>query len=118
MANRSESGFSVTKGNNRYTRGGVSDVYNTRTGWWERNVLSTDPTDLFYDVGNATAARPDLISYEVYGTVIYTWVVLQFNNIVDINEEIIPGTVLKLPTPSRLNTVLLTTSSGGNRVSG
>ena len=115
---RNESGYNVTKGNTRYTRGGVTDVYNTRTGWWERNPMSPDPSDLFYDVSNETAHRPDLIAYNVYGSTTYMWVVLQFNNIIDINEELPTGTVLKLPTPSRLNTVLLANSSGGKRVIG
>jgi len=116
--NRNDRAFNVTQGNTRYTRGGVSDVYNTRVGWWERNVLAEDTTDLFFDVSNRTEGRPDLIAYEVYGSTTYMWVVLQFNNIIDINEELISGAVIKLPTPTRLNTVLLANSAGGKRVSG
>ena len=118
MNNRNDRGFNVTKGNTRYTRGGLSDVYNTRTGWWERNILAHDPSDIFFDVNSDTAFRPDLIAHRVYGSSTYMWVVLQFNNIIDINEELTIGTVLKLPAPSRLNTVLLANSSGGKRVSG
>jgi len=118
MSNRNDREFNVTQGNTRYTRGGVSDVYNTRVGWWERNVLGEDATDLFFDVSSKTALRPDLIAYEVYGSTTYMWVVLQFNNIIDVNETLIEGATIKLPTPTRLNTVLLANSSGGKRVIG
>ena len=110
--------FNVTKTNSRYTRGGTSDVYNTRVGWWERAILPHDPSDVFFDVDNKTQHRPDLISYQMYGTSSYAWMVLQFNNIVDINEELVQGTVLKLPTPSRLNTILLSNSPGGIKKEG
>ena len=106
----------MTRSSTRYTRGGTSDIYNTRVGWWERVVFEKDTTDVFFDITNETERRPDLISYAMYGDVVYTWMVLQFNNIVDVNEELVAGTTLKLPTPSRLNTMMLANSAGGKTI--
>jgi len=113
MDKSNQRGYNVVLSNTRYTRGGVSDVYNTRVAWWERTIMVPDPTDLFFDVTVETEGRADLISYKIYDDPKYAWLVLQFNNIVDINEELIAGAVIKLPTPSRLNTVLLSNSTGG-----
>lgn len=116
MDNRNERGFNVTRSSTRYTRGGISDVHNTRVGWWERTILTEDATDVFFEITARTERRPDLISNILYESPTYAWLVLQFNNIVDINTELTMGTMLKLPTPARLNTVLLVNSTGGNRV--
>jgi len=113
---RNKRGFNVVKTSTRYTRGGTSDVYRNRIGWWERIAMVADPTDNFYVVSRETERRPDLIAYDTYGDVSYAWLVLQFNNIVDINEELVAGKTIKLPTSTRLNTVLLANSSGGNTV--
>jgi len=113
---RNKRGFNVVKTSTRYTRGGTADVYTTRVGWWERVEMVSDATDNFYVVTRDTERRPDLIAYDTYGDPAYAWLVLQFNNIVDINEELVSGVTIKLPTSSRLNTVLLANSSGGNTV--
>ena len=114
--NRNERGFNVTQTGTRYTRGGISDIFDNRVGWWERTTFNEHPTDLFFRIDTKTAMRPDLISNMMYDTPTYAWLVLQFNNIVDINLELVEGVIIKLPTPSRLNTVLLVNSSGGNRI--
>jgi len=116
MDRRNDRGFNVINTSTRYNRGGTSDVFDTRVGWWERATFVSDPTDLFYDINTRTAGRPDLISFEVYGDPVYAWFVLQFNNIIDINEELVVGRTVMLPTPSRMNSVLLTNTSGSNRI--
>lgn len=101
----------VSKG--RYTQGGQVERYTNRLGWWERSTLSPSNSDVGYTVTARTALRPDLIAYDVYGTSELQWFVLQFNNIVDINEELTAGTRITLPTPDRLQNSGLNNSTGG-----
>lgn len=50
-----------------------------------------------YRVEAMDIQRPDLISYKVYGTVRYWWVVLSFNNIQNPLTDIEIGNILELP---------------------
>lgn len=100
----------------RYTQGGTSDVFNNRVGWWERRNLPKHETDIFFDIDRSTEFRPDLIAHRVYRNSKYAWVVLQFNNIVDIREELIEGKTITLPSSERLQSVVLSQSNGGRRV--
>lgn len=97
----------------RYTQGGGVEVFNNRLGWWERRKLDTHESDFEFDVDSTTEFRPDLIAYQVYKNSNYAWVVLQFNNIVDIYEELNSGKVITLPTISRLQSVILSQPNGG-----
>jgi len=106
----------VIKGTNRYTQGGLSDYYDVRVGWWERNVFERDATDIIFYVDNNNEFRPDLISYAVYNSPRYTWLVLQYNNIVDINEELVNGTRLLLPSTGRLTNSILTNPIIGKKI--
>ena len=106
----------VTKSRNRYTQGGSTEKFDTRVGWWERTVFGKHESDIIFYVDNNNERRPDLISYKMYGTPSYAWIVLQYNNIVDINEELITGTRLLLPSTARLNSTIATNSAGANRI--
>jgi hypothetical protein len=41
--------------------------------------------------------RPDLISYKAYGTTAYWWLILLANNILDIDEDLVVGKIIKIP---------------------
>lgn len=41
--------------------------------------------------------RPDLISKEIYGTVVYDWLIMMVNNIKDPFQELNPGDKLIVP---------------------
>lgn len=107
----------VEYGNSRYVQGGTTDRFQNRLGWWERRKLQKRDDDLKFIVGSQTAQRPDLIAFQVYGRVQLAWLVLQYNNIVDEKEELLPGTVLRLPTERRVTLDILTRSPGGKPVS-
>jgi hypothetical protein len=51
----------------------------------------------YYRIVEADVMRPDLISYKVYGTVDYWWIVLFVNDIEDPLDDITAGTILKIP---------------------
>lgn len=52
----------------------------------------------YYRVISRDAMRPDLISYRMYGTVDYWWVVCLVNGIDNPLEDLKLGTLLKIPT--------------------
>lgn len=48
--------------------------------------------------------RPDLVSYKIYGTTQYWWIILYYNSLVH-NEEITAGLELKYPLLSDLESL-------------
>jgi hypothetical protein len=46
--------------------------------------------------------RPDLLAYDVYGRADFEWVILQYNNIVDVNEEFVTGATIIMPNRMRI----------------
>jgi hypothetical protein len=100
--------------NARYTQGGTTDIYNNRLGWWERRELPRADDDLRIKVRDNEAKRPDLISYRIYGKAMYGWLVLEYNNIVDIETELLAGAEIFLPSEQRLILDIITKPTGGN----
>ncbi|MCQ2209654.1 MAG: hypothetical protein MJZ34_05130 [Paludibacteraceae bacterium] len=54
-------------------------------------------SDQIYIVKDSDYARPDVISWNVYGNCEYWWILMEFNGISDIWHDLIPGTILKCP---------------------
>lgn len=102
--------------NSRYVQGGTTELYSNRTGWFERRVFEKQDNDIRIIITETEAKRPDLISYRLYGKAIYGWLVLQYNNIVDVETELLPGKVIFLPTPERLILDIITKPTGGKRI--
>lgn len=100
----------------RYVQGGLTDKYNNRLGWWERRELSHRIDDIKFTVTAGFAGRPHLISSLVYGQDNYAWIVLQYNNIVDIATELVPGKELLLPAVNRLVLDIINQPTGGKVV--
>lgn len=95
----------------RYVLGGKTESIPTRVGWWERKPIPTSDSDVEIVIGKKYARRPDLIAYDFYGSASLMWVVLQFNNIIDINTELVEGSTISLPTKVRLYTQILSSTS-------
>jgi len=100
----------------RYVQGGLSDKYNNRIGWWERYVFEKREDDLRYTVSTTEEKRADMIAFNVYGKTSLTWLVLQYNAIVDPETELYVGRELRLPTQRRVMIEFLTKQVGGNPV--
>lgn len=92
----------------RYTQGGITDNLGTRIGWWERQKFPKESSDIYLKVSKRGEGRPDIIAYQVYGDQYYAWLVMQYNSIVDPVTEIVKGTLLRLPTPTRVRTSIVT----------
>lgn len=99
-----ENKSSVKKRYSRYTQGGDTDVFKKRLGWWEKrdDIATNQIDDVEFEVTSEYVGRPDKIAVEMYGRHDLTWIVLQYNNIVDINEEMTIGTILNLPSKQRV----------------
>jgi hypothetical protein len=87
----------------RYYVGGDTDVFANRLGWWERDltILVHAVDDLQYLITKPVEFKPNLVSFDVYKTTALEWLVLLYNNIVDVNEEFTAGTTIQLPSPAR-----------------
>lgn len=85
----------------RYVQGGTTEEFKKRLGWWERRLIPRRDDDIIYTITSDDVGRPDLISYNVYGTAELLWLVLQYNNILDPTTELNIGTELILPSPTR-----------------
>ncbi len=100
----------------RYSQGGDTDRFNNRLGFWDRYAMPRSSDDIRVLIDRRTAGRPDLVAFDVYDKATLQWFVLQYNHIVDVNEEFTAGTTIILPTPARLTTTFLSHSTGGTRV--
>lgn len=93
---------SLSNKNCRLVRGGSAKQEGIFVGYWNKIKFPTDKiTDVKFTITADYAFRPDKISYKMYGRDDFQWLVLQYNNIIDINEELTIGTVLILPSYSR-----------------
>lgn len=99
----------------RYSQGGPTEQWRERLGWWERDLgtLRKDDTDLFITLTAKYDKRPDTLAADWFGSSLLMWLVLQFNSIVDINEEFIAGKVIRLPTTTRVMFDYLNKRTGG-----
>ena len=102
--------------NSRYVQGGSTDRYTNRLGWWERIELPQQDDDIRYQIDKRVEGRPDLIAHQMYGKVNWMWLVLHYNNIVDVETELTAGTEIRLPTANRVMMSIITSPVGGNPV--
>lgn len=99
--------------NSRYTYGGTTEVDGSFIQWWERKKISQDPSDFIYTLEKIYEGRPDMLASVLYNDSSLWWVILQFNNILDLETEFIEGTILRLPTAERIQNSILVGSTGG-----
>lgn len=94
---------SINRKRARYYSGGKTDVFSNSLGWWERDTenLTRHIDDISYLITKDKEFKPWLVSFDVYNTVELEWLVLSYNNIVDINEEFTTNTILTLPSYTR-----------------
>jgi len=93
-------------GKTRYAYGGGVEDFGNRLGWWERIIFPKDLSDITLKITPKYAKRPDVIAYDMYGSSTLMWVVLQYNNIIAV-DELTEGLMLSLPTKTRLFTEIM-----------
>lgn len=97
---------STNSSTSRYTVGGTTEDYKYRLGWWERKIFVKSQSDVTLYVEPKYSMRPDLLAFDLYGKASLMWVILQYNNILDITE-FVEGLQITLPTKHRLFQELL-----------
>lgn len=97
----------------RYVQGGNTDEFPNKLGWWERFDLTYTQNDdiVIKKLPKTYENRPDLLAYDVYGRSEYEWIILQYNNIVDIQEEFVTGVSLILPSKLRADIDIMSNAS-------
>lgn len=75
--------------------------------------MNRHPSDVNVIISKRAEARPDIIAYQIYGDAKLAWLVMQYNDIVDPEEEMLRGKQLVLPLPSRVNFTMMSRPRGG-----
>ncbi len=91
----------------RYNKGGTTAANGSNIGWWQRTVFPTSADDMVFNLPQKYEGAPDLLSYDVYGTDLLGWFVMQYNNLIDVENEFVTDVTIRLPTKSRLMSQLL-----------
>ena len=99
--------------NGRYVRGGTTEVSERFLEWWERFDAQPDISDIAYVLEAKYVGRPDLLAYAFYGDTRLKWVIMQYNNIIDPEEELIEGKLLLIPVPDKVSEVYPAGKPGG-----
>lgn len=93
---------SLSRKNTRMLNGGDTETKGNKLGWWERNVLEKDPSsDIVLTINDLFHKRPDLVAFQYYRKASLFWLVLQYNNIVDVEEEFVRGAEIIIPNKAR-----------------
>lgn len=102
--------------NSRYVQGGITDVYSNKLGWWERTPIPYSDDDIMLTIDLKYSGRPSLLAYDLYGKDTLMWIVLQYNNIVDIEEEFVEGKEIRAPRPERVFFQILNKTQDSNYI--
>jgi hypothetical protein len=89
----------------RIIQGGEYERSGSKISFWSKrtDILKNQNDDIeIFELPLQYHKRPDLLAYDLYGRSDLMWVILQYNSIVDIEEEFIAGANLKLPSRSRV----------------
>lgn len=102
---------SLAKRQSRMLNGGKTEIKGDKLGWWERESFEKNTTtDVRVTIPDVYDRRPDLLSYRVYQTPRLFWLILQYNNIVDVEEEFRSGQEIILPSRVRALTSMVNNS--------
>lgn len=63
---------------------------------YKKNKINFAPSDQWYEIYKQVEYRPDLVSFEIYGTVDFWWKIMEVNGMKDI-LEFSAGRVIRLP---------------------
>lgn len=87
----------------RFVVGGKTYQVGDFLGWWEKKDIPKNALDdIKFIITSEFSLRPDKIAKYVYGREDFQWLVLQYNTIVDINEELVTGKTIILPSYQRV----------------
>lgn len=97
----------------RYVSGGVTEIGTHGLEYWEKNKWNLSDTDLVYVLKKTDEKQPWILAEAFYGQANLMWVILQYNNILDIQEELVAGRQLIIPTKDRVFKEFLKSPNNG-----
>jgi hypothetical protein len=76
--------------------------------FWQKRAIPSDPSDILYEITPQYTYRPDLLSFDLYGTSKLWWVFTERNIEIlkDPLFDFVPGTQIFLPKKSTLSSLL------------
>lgn len=92
--------------NGRYVKGGVTEVSSFALEWWEKKTIPQDPSDLLYVVEQKYEGKPHLLGLLFYGDTFLSWIIWQYNSIIDPMSELVEGKLIRVPLLDRINATL------------
>jgi hypothetical protein len=96
---------SLAKRRTRMLDGGKAELKGNKIGWWEKRELPKNSvTDRIEKITEKYHKRPELMAKDFLGSTRLMWLLLQYNNIVDIEEEFVLGKEIILPSRGRAET--------------
>lgn len=112
---------SLLKKNSRYVQGGTTDILGVKAignilGFWDKNtdVPINQVDDIPLVLTSEYNLRPDKIATFFYGRADVMWELLDYNNIIDVNEEFVTGATISIPSANRLFGDILTSPIPAN----
>ncbi|BBA65467.1 predicted ORF [Xanthomonas phage XacN1] len=109
---------SVKKKNSRYLQGGETDVFKERLGWWEKrtDIPNEEISDTVFVLTKRYEHRPYLVAKIFLDREDLEWLILQYNEIVDIMEEFVAGREIRIPSKNRVNFSIITKPTTSNKL--
>lgn len=87
----------------RFVATGSAKMDGIFLSYWDNITIPDNPSDdIIVMITSEVAYRPDKIAKIVYDREDLMSIILQYNNIIDINEELGVGVKLKLPSYDRM----------------
>lgn len=86
----------------RFNFGGDVEQNAVGLGFWTRAELSRRSDDIYLTLTEQTAKNPGLVTKKLYGRENLTWLLFQYNNIIDPIRELVAGKTIVLPHPVRI----------------
>lgn len=113
-----ENKSSMKKKNSRYLQGGETEVFKERLGWWEKrtDIPNNQITDTVFVLTKRYEHRPYLVAKLFLGKEDLEWLVLQYNEIVDVMEEFVAGREIRIPDKRRVDFSIITKPTTSNKL--
>ena len=95
----------MRKKDSRLLQGGTTEVFKERLGWFEKrtDIEKDQYDDITFTIEKKYEHKPWLVAKVFLGNENLDWVILQYNNIVDITEEFAAGRTINIPSKNRVD---------------
>lgn len=102
----------------RYLQGGETEEFKERLGWWEKrdDIEKDQISDSVFVITKKYEHRPYLVAKVFLGREDLEWLILQYNEIVDIMEEFVAGREIRIPSKDRVNFSIITKPTAINKL--